>query len=720
MSIESVISYQLNKHPALKKMVKRIYQRGMCAISHSVSTEGDITKISPNDNAEYFFGYYDKSPWDRTDRYMLCMRAKDTWSETAPLEPADIILIDTLENNAVRVLATTHSWNVQQGCMAQWLGPNFDRNIIYNDYRDGQYCSVILDIADGTERMLPMPVYTVSADGNTALSLDFSRLHRLRPGYGYANIPDKTTAEKLPDSTCIWKLDPKSAAAAPILKYTDLAKFEPRPEMKDAVHKVNHLMLSPNGRRFMLLHRWFHGHRKYTRLVTCNIDGTEMFNLSDDDMVSHCFWKNDTEILAFENKRDGGTGYYLMKDKTHEYSKMWPELAGDGHPSYSPDGALVVTDTYPNRKRIAEVRVMQGDIVQPVARVFAPFKYDNDTRCDLHPRWSRDGRKICFDAVFEGHRGLYTTNAPIEHYDIQKTQPTSHCNDYGMVSVIIPTYKRSDTLDRAISSALAQTYPNLEILVVDDNTAGDQYSVGVRAKVDTYGAKVKYIEQEKHINGAAARNAGIRAAKGIFIAFLDDDDEWMPNKISTQMEFLIKHPECAGVACLYRIINNGVLVRQYSPYECNDLQRKVFERSVAILMPTTLMRKNAILESGGFNETLLRHQDLQFYVDFLQVNSMCLVPECLVNIYSDSAANKQNAKSLITTKKAFFALEKEKLDAYPPKIRKEILSAHYFEIILVAVRNREFFIALQYMMKIGLNFKAYKKLLTRYHQRKSG
>ena len=59
----------------------------------------------------------------------------------------------------------------------------------------------------------------------------------------------------------------------------------------------------------------FNGQRKYTRLITCNVDGTDMYVLSDDDMVSHCFWKNNSSILAFENKKKVAPGYYLMKDK---------------------------------------------------------------------------------------------------------------------------------------------------------------------------------------------------------------------------------------------------------------------------------------------------------------------------------------------------------------------------------------------------------------------
>lgn len=420
MSIEQKINYQLNKYPGFKKAVKRGYQLAMYAISPKIKSVGNIVIVSPNDfNNEYFFGYYDKSPWDASGRYMLCMRAKDTWTEPDPTEYAEILLIDTADNNSYKVLATTYTWNVQQGCMARWLGPDFSTTIIFNDLRDGKYCSVVKNINTEEERVLKMPVYTVSEDGKTALSLDFSRLHNLRPGYGYAALPEKTKGVALPDETCIWKIDVESGEVTHLLKYTDFTKFQPRPEMQEAgsVHKVNHLMLSPNGKRFMVLYRWYCGQRKYTRLITCNVDGTDMYLLSDDDMVSHCYWKDDDHIIAFENKHGEGTGYYLMEDKSQNYIHMWKNLNNDGHPSYCPtDNGLVVFDTYPDRARIQEVKIardtdVEGKDIKVLAKVFAPFKYDNDTRCDLHPRWSRDGKKICFDACFEGHRGLYVVSA---------------------------------------------------------------------------------------------------------------------------------------------------------------------------------------------------------------------------------------------------------------------------------------------------------------------
>ena len=85
----------------------------------------------------------------------------------------------------------------------------------------------------------------------------------------------------------------------------------------------------------------------------------------------------------------------------------------------------------------------------------------------------------------------------------------------GLVSVIIPTYKRADKLKRAIDSVLRQTYSNFEILVVNDNEIGDEYTENLKNLISKItDSRVYLIMQERHINGAAARNAGIRASKG--------------------------------------------------------------------------------------------------------------------------------------------------------------------------------------------------------------
>ena len=398
------------KFPKTRRFFKKIYQLGMYVISNEkIKAEGDLKRISPND-AEYFFGYYDKSPWDATDRYMIALKVKNAHKVPDSTEEAEIVVFDTLEKNKIEKIGVTHCWNTQQACMAQWLGPDFKTRIIYNDCRNNKYVSVIYNfVSKKEEKVFEMPIYDVAKDGTFALTLDFSRLHRLRKGYGYANIEESTKKELCPDKTCIWKIDLKNGKITEVVKYTDLDNFEHRTEMTKAEHKVNHIMISPNGKRFMVLHRWFKNNEKFTRLITMNIDGNEMYNLSDDNFVSHCCWKNDEEILSFLRKKETGNHYYLMKDKTQEYKMYWSELNTDGHCTYSPDGNYIITDTYPNRKRLASVFLCTEKDSKPkkIARVFAPFKYDNDVRCDLHPRWNHKGDQICIDSVHEGKKEMY-------------------------------------------------------------------------------------------------------------------------------------------------------------------------------------------------------------------------------------------------------------------------------------------------------------------------
>lgn len=405
--LEQKINSVLQRAPGLKRGVKRLYQRTMYLVSPKLKSQGTITRVTPVDGYEYFFGYYDKCPWDSSGRYLLCHRVRNAYEMADSDREAQLVLIDT-RDGSVRPFATTHCWNVQQGCMLQWLD---EKNVIYNDFRDGAYRAVVQDVFGTAQRVLPMPVYSVSADGSFALTLDFSRLHRLRPGYGYCNLPEKTADEKCPDAPCVWRTEIGTGACRPLYKYTDFAALSPRPEMAGAEHKVNHLMIGPDGRRAMVLHRWFVGGRKYTRLVTLDCQGEGLYPLLDDDFVSHCCWKDESQILTFAEKKGQGRGYFLLRDGSDECTHLWKSLVGDGHPTYGPHGG-VVTDSYPDRRRVANIYLLDETKTEPavIARVFAPFRYDEDVRCDLHPRWSRDGSKICFDSAFEGKRGLYTVD----------------------------------------------------------------------------------------------------------------------------------------------------------------------------------------------------------------------------------------------------------------------------------------------------------------------
>ena len=399
--------------------------------------------------------------------------------------------------------------------------------------------SVLYDFENKKEiKVLDKPIYDVSKDGKFALTLDFSRLHRLRKGYGYANIEEETKNEKSPEKTCIWKIDLNTGEISDIIKYSDLKNFETRLEMNDAEHKVNHIMISPNGKRFMVLHRWFKNNEKFTRLVTMNVDGTDIYNLSDDNFVSHCCWKNDEEILSFLNKNKRGKHYYLMKDKTQEYKMLWPELNTDGHCTYSPDGKYVITDTYPNNKRIASVYLCteEDNKSRRIARVFSPFKYDNDCRCDLHPRWNHKSDMVCIDSVHEGKKELYVLDIP--KIDIDRMQRTAQKNI--SVCVVMATYNGEKYLREQIDSLINQNGVQVSILIRDDGSIDKTTEI-----LEEYQSRsqLKWYTGE-HLNVQKGYlNLLKNAPNADYYAFCDQDDVWDANKLLiaiTELEELPK------------------------------------------------------------------------------------------------------------------------------------------------------------------------------------
>lgn len=404
------INEEIRRIPLLRNSLKRIYQIIGWILSDKETkiTLKSLVCISDK-NYENLFGYYDKSPWNNLNNKMIYLRVEGASRNAASSKKAYIILNDLLKNEE-RIIAETSAWNVQQGCMLQWLGPDKNSKIIYNDYREEKLCSVILNIETGEEKVLSMPIYSVDEKGENALSLDFFRLHRLRPGYGYLNRDDYTLREKCPGTGCIWLLNLKSGEKKEILTYQNLKEFEPRKEMENAEHKVNHIMINPDGTRFMFLHRWIVFGKKYTRLLTCDLTGKNLYNLLDEDMISHCNWKNTKEILAWAHTKEGGNSYYLLKDKTKNRCKFGENiLIKDGHPSYSPDGKLFLTDSYPTFKRKQEIYLgdEKGKNIKKIGEIYANLKYNNEMRCDLHPRFSPNGKYISFDGTIDKKRQVY-------------------------------------------------------------------------------------------------------------------------------------------------------------------------------------------------------------------------------------------------------------------------------------------------------------------------
>lgn len=410
MSIARTFAKKLTQFPKLKRAMKNVYAYAGNFLSDKKTDLPGLVQIS-SDDSEHNFGYYDKSPWSQDQRYMIYLAPKGASRNYVSTEETPIILYDCI-NKKETILTKTHVWNSQQGCMLQWLGPDFSSKILFNDFRDGAYCSVIYSIEDGKETILKRPVYTVSSDGRTAISLDFSRLNTFRPGYGYSNVEDRTSKEKYPDLPCMWKVDIAANTVAELpITYRDLAQFEAQPSMVLGYHKVNHIMLNPAANRFMFIHRWIVDGVTHHRLLTCNLDGGDLYVLLDDGMVSHSNWKDDMTILSYCYSKSDGDAYHILHDKTQQRETIAKEiLTVDGHPSYSPDGNYIITDTYPNFKRKQDVYLIRvaDERVKKLGSIYSNVKYINETRCDLHPRWNYNSQEICFDGSKGKRRQVYT------------------------------------------------------------------------------------------------------------------------------------------------------------------------------------------------------------------------------------------------------------------------------------------------------------------------
>jgi hypothetical protein len=419
--IENFISNILRRFPKLRQNIKLIYQRSIYIIFRIFKVNDDYQNMSKincvtSKEAEHFFGYYDKSPWDANNRYLLTLKVPFADRHPGQGDKANIGIIDTKNNNNFTSVGETNTWNLQQGSMLQWLGSNFKDKVIYNDLLNKKYISVIYNLQTKEKKLIDRPVYTVSQDGKFALSLNFSRLHRLRPGYGYANLPDKTKGEFHPKDDGIWYVDLENNKSQLIISLDQIVKLNWNTTMEDVEHRFNHLEINPAGNRFSFLHRWEDRNMTYSRLYTANLDGSDIYCLADNQMVSHSCWKNEKQILVWCRQSDIGNRYYLFTDKTTERRIIGDRILNvDGHPSYSPDGRYILTDTYPDRTRKRTLIIYDTETNEryDIAKVFAPFKFDGEIRCDLHPRWRRDGKQICFDSVHEGKRQLYVIDNPL-------------------------------------------------------------------------------------------------------------------------------------------------------------------------------------------------------------------------------------------------------------------------------------------------------------------
>jgi hypothetical protein len=362
----------------------------------------------------HWFGYYDKLEFDPGCRYVLGMEVDFEHRSPRPADVIKVGMVDLQDDDRWIELGETRAWCWQQGCMLQWR-PGSDTEVLWNDRKGDRFVCHVLDVHTGKKRTIDHPIYTVSPDGRWGVSPDFRRVNEMRPGYGYAGLPDPRRDVLAPRDSGIFRVDLESGERTLVVSLADVSKIPfPGGDISAAKHYFNHLLVSPDGSRFEFLHRWgFPNWRGATRMLTAAADGSDVRVIDHSGRTSHFIWRDPGHILAWSWHESHGSAFYLFEDREGGQIEIVGEgvMTVNGHCSYLPGNKWILNDTYPQgRERLQKpylYEVATGRRV-PLGNFHLPAEYRGEWRCDTHPRFSPDGRSVVIDSPHEGRgRQLY-------------------------------------------------------------------------------------------------------------------------------------------------------------------------------------------------------------------------------------------------------------------------------------------------------------------------
>ena len=228
---------------------------------------------------------------------------------------------------------------------------------------------------------------------------------------------------------------------------------------------------------------------------------------------------------------------------------------------------------------------------------------------------------------------------------INKEDTTLDCaNEEPLISVIMAVYNGEEYLRSSLDSILSQTYPNLEVIVVNDGSTDSSATILV-----SYGNKIRIINQSNSGQGIA-RNRGAEVAKGYYFAFLDSDDVWDRDKLVCQVALFSKFPEAVGVYCDYRRIDQngdtmGRTAALWSPRASGQILKFLILGNLIGPPGVVMVTKKRFLEAGGFGEQVSRNgEDYALWLTLATLGPIIYSPETLVSyrVHDSQVSNQSN------------------------------------------------------------------------------
>ena len=384
---------------------------------------GKARALTHGPKDHFLASYFAINSWSPDLRYVLALETDVNGRLSKAGEPCTVGVIDTKEGNRFIPVAETRAWNFQEAAMGHWL-PWAKDTILFNDFRDGKFVTVIMNWRTKDERVIPYPVSAVSPDGTKAISLNYARIRLTRPDYGYAGPgQDPLVGEAWPEKDGLWLVDLRTEDAKLIVPVS--AVRGQAPEVKpEGLFYFCHTVFSRDGKRVFWLARgidWYDPVKEKagpwsTTAFTCDADGSNIRRCfpGRDWGGSHFNWLDGESMVVTVYPKEIGRGGWHVKftvGKEEEVKRLAPGLLDwDGHCVWSPDGQWMSTEGYFDKTNLRNWVLMRSEdeAVIPVGSFFVPEAYRGGFwRCDLHARWRPDGKQLGFNSVHEGSRQIY-------------------------------------------------------------------------------------------------------------------------------------------------------------------------------------------------------------------------------------------------------------------------------------------------------------------------
>lgn len=274
-----------------------------------------------------------------------------------------------------------------------------------------------------------------------------------------------------------------------------------------------------------------------------------------------------------------------------------------------------------------------------------------------------------------------------------------------LVTVVITTFRRAKFLSEAIESVLWQTYGNIELIVVDDNGEGTPDQLATALAVGRINdSRIKYRALKQNSGASAARNAGTIMANGFYVAFLDDDDIILPEKIEKQVQYMKAHDEsCGGCGTwLKRIYPNGVEFELKPPDDINVFLAAI-KREQTYQTSTFLFKRQALLDIGMFDTDFRGLEDPELIIRLSLRYHYGIVEEILTLVRSRDEKTVAESEEHWTLK--LLAKFEKEIGDLPVRDGKEIYFLNYFNLSKKFLQSRKLKKAFHYFIRCKNPFK---------------